>query len=180
MSGPAVILLGPMGAGKTSVGRELAARLDMQFADLDALIVEEAGRSIPEIFAADGEAGFRELEAGVLARALETHGGVLALGGGAVMTPASRDRLRGGPVVLLEVDDETVARRLGRGAGRPMLTGQDPLQRWRELSLERDPVYRELARWRVDARRGSSATVARTITDMLGEDLLARPEKERP
>lgn len=87
MTGPLAILIGPMAAGKTSVGRALASRLDVPFADLDALIVEADGRTIPEIFAADGEAAFRELEAATLARALQEHPGVLSLGGGAPCTP---------------------------------------------------------------------------------------------
>ncbi|MGP5079142.1 shikimate kinase [Brachybacterium alimentarium] len=177
--GPAVILLGPMGAGKTSVGRVLAARLEVPFDDLDAMIVAEAGRPIPEIFRTEGEPGFRELEAQMLARALKTCRGVLALGGGAAMHPASRELLRGGPLVLLEISPELAAVRLGRGCGRPLLAGDaDPMVRWRELALERDPVHQDLARWRIDAGRGSAAAVARGITDMMGQDLLAAPEKE--
>ncbi|MGP5087338.1 shikimate kinase [Brachybacterium tyrofermentans] len=181
MSGPAVILLGPMGAGKTSVGRELAARLDVPFDDLDAMIVAEAGRPIPAIFESEGEAGFRELEAAVLERALASCRGVLSLGGGAPLHPASRERLRGGPVVLLEIDERTATSRIGRGHGRPMLAGgADPMVRWRELARARGPVYRELARWSVDTGRGSAAYVARAITDMMGRDLLSLPEEENP
>ncbi|WP_193104440.1 shikimate kinase [Brachybacterium sp. FME24] len=179
MSGPAVILLGPMGAGKTSVGRELAARLDVHFDDLDAMIVAEAGRSIPAIFETEGENGFRELEAAVLAHALVSTRGVLSLGGGAVTQAHSRERLRGGPIVLLEIDEAVVASRLGRGRGRPMLAGdQDPMIRWRELAAQRYPIYRDLARWSVDAGRGSAASVARVITDIMGQDLLVGPEEE--
>ncbi|GAA1486066.1 shikimate kinase [Brachybacterium fresconis] len=182
MTGPAVILLGAMGAGKTSVGRELAARLDLPFDDLDAMIVAEAGRPIPDIFAHDGEDGFRRLEAAVLERALSASRGtrgVLSLGGGAVMAPESRERLRGGPIVLLEVEEQVAAVRLGRGHGRPMLAGgEDPMIRWRELAAERGPVYRELARWRIDAGRGTAPAVARAITDMMGQDLLSGPEEK--
>lgn len=178
--GPAAVLLGPMGAGKTSVGRELAARLEVPFDDLDAMIVAEAGRPIPEIFETQGEPAFRELEAQMLARALTTCHGVLALGGGAAMHPASRERLRGAPTVLLEIEETVAAGRLGRGAGRPMLSGQDPMTRWRELAFERGPVHRDLARWSVDAGHGSAAAIARAITDMMGQDLLAAPEEEKP
>ncbi|MDN5821771.1 MAG: shikimate kinase, partial [Brachybacterium sp.] len=99
MTGPLAILIGPMAAGKTSVGRALASRLEGPFADLDALIVEADGRAIPEIFADGGETAFRELEAATLARALEEHPGVLSLGGGAPLHPPSRERLRGAPVI---------------------------------------------------------------------------------
>ena len=123
MTGPLAILIGPMAAGKTSVGRALASRLEVPFADLDALIVEADGRSIPEIFAADGENTFRELEAATLARALLEHPGILSLGGGAPMHPASAERLRGGPVIWLDVDEAIAARRLAHGSGRPLLQG---------------------------------------------------------
>lgn len=179
MTGPIVILLGPMGAGKTAVGRELAARLQVGFADLDDLIVTGDGRSIPEIFAADAESGFRRIESETLARALAEHHGVLSLGGGAVMHPASREMLRERRVVLLEIDEHVAAHRIGRGHGRPMLAArEDPMVRWRQLAAERGPVYREVARWRVDAGRGTPAAVARAITDTLQQDLLPRTEEE--
>lgn len=183
MTGPLVILMGPMAAGKTAVGRSLAARLGVPFADLDALIVEADGRSIPEIFAADGEDAFRALEARVLAHALAEHEGVLALGGGAPMRAESAAALRGRPVVLLEVSEHVASRRLARGAGRPMLSGTDPMARWRELAAERGPTYRELAAHRVDAGRGSPAHVARTILRTLQLRPSAHPEtpeKETP
>ena len=178
MTGPRAILMGPMAAGKTSVGRALASRLGVAFADLDALIVEADGRTIPEIFAAEGEPAFRELEAAVLARVLTQHTGVLALGGGAPMHPASGELLRGRPVILLEVEEAVAARRLAHGRGRPMLSGQDPMARWRELAELRDPTYRELAAYRIDSGHGSSAHVARAIARVLQLDLPAAPEKE--
>lgn len=178
MTGPLAILIGPMAAGKTSVGRALASRLGVGFVDLDALIVAEAGRSIPEIFAAQGEPAFRALEADVLARTLREHDGVLSLGGGAPVHPASAELLRGRPVVLLEVDEQVAGRRLARGAGRPMLAGEDPLARWRELAALRGESYRDLAVCRVDSGHGSPAYVARTIITSLQLPLPDRPEKE--
>lgn len=178
MTGPLVILIGPMAAGKTSVGRALAARLRVDFADLDALIVEAAGRSIPTLFAEEGEPAFRELESQTLARALIDCDGVLSLGGGAPMHPASAELLRGLPVVLLEVEERIAARRLSYGAGRPMLQGRDPMARWRELAEERGDRYREVAAHRIDSGHGSPARVARTIIRSLQLPLPADPEKE--
>jgi len=177
---PAVVLIGPMAAGKTSVGRALASRLDLEFADLDVLIEARSGRSIPEIFETDGEAAFRDLEASVLVEALATHHGVLALGGGAAMRPASGELLRGGPIVWLRISDEAVARRISGGRGRPMLAGADALQRWRDVTAAREPVYRDLSRWQIDTDRGSPKAVARLITDMMEEDLLPVPKEKHP
>lgn len=178
MTGPLAILIGPMAAGKTSVGRALASRLEVPFADLDALIVDAAGCSIPEIFAAEGEARFREIEAETLARALTEHPGVLSLGGGAPLHPASRERLRGAPVIFLDIDESIAARRISHGSGRPMLQGEDPMARWRELTVERGPVYRELAALRIDSGHGSPSRVARAIITALQGDLTNHPEKE--
>ena len=177
MTGPLAIRIGPMAAGKTSVGRALASRLEVPFADLDALIVEADGRSIPEIFAADGENTFRELEAATLARALLEHPGILSLGGGAPMHPASAERLRGGPVIWLDVDEAIAARRLAHGSGRPLLQGEDPMGRWRELARERSPRYRELAALRIDAGHGSPARVARAILGTLQLEPRTRPDQ---
>lgn len=165
-----MILIGPMAVGKSSVGRELARRLEQPFHDLDALIVERAGRSIPEIFEAEGESGFRALEAQVLAESLETLTGVLALGGGAPLREESRERLRGLPVVLLEIDEDTVADRVRRSRGRPLLEGPDALQRWKEITGPRMPVYRSLARWTVTSGRVPPGAVARRIHELIREE----------
>ena len=181
MTGPLAILIGPMAAGKTSVGRTLASRVGVDFADLDALIVAADGRSIPEIFAADGEPALpavAERGPATLARALEEHSGVLSLGGGAPLHPASRELLRGRPVILLEIDETVASRRLTHGAGRPLLEGDDPLARWRELARLRSPIYRELATRHIDAGHGSPAHVARTIIRMLQLDQPSGTEKE--
>ena len=168
------ILIGPMAAGKTAVGRELARRLGEPFADLDALIVESAGKPIPRIFAEDGEEVFRDREARLLAEALATRSGVLALGGGAPMRPQSGALLRRCPVVLLEVDEETAGRRLRRGEGRPLLAGDDPMQRWREISAQRMPTYRDLSRWQVASGTRPPSAVARTMHQLI----LEHDEKE--
>lgn len=180
MTGPLAILIGPMAAGKTSVGRALAARLKVPFADLDALIVEADGRSIPEIFAADGEPAFRELEAEVLARALREHPGVLSLGGGAPLHPASRELLRGAPVIFLDIDESVAARRIAHGTGRPLLEGPDPMSRWRELAVQRGPDYRDLAALHIDSGHGTPARVARSILRALHPDSTSPPSSTPP
>jgi len=177
-AGPVAVLIGPMAAGKTSVGRALAARLGVPFADLDALIVQETGRSIPDIFRLEGEQAFRDREAAALVRALAHQRGVLSLGGGAPMHPRAAGTLAQRPVVLLEIDERTAARRLARGVGRPMLEGTDPVARWRELAASRAETYRGLATHRVDAGRGSPAQVARAIIDALQLQGPERPEEE--
>lgn len=168
MTGPVVILIGPMGAGKTSVGRRLARMLDLPFVDLDQRIVERAGgRSIPEIFSAEGERAFRVQEAEALADELEHGHGVLALGGGAPLDPGSQERLRGAPVALLEVEASAIAPRLRRGR-RPLLEAADPLQRWQEIASERLPIYRSLARWSIDTTHGSPSRHARLLAEQVG------------
>lgn len=178
MTGPVVVLIGPMAAGKTSVGRALAARLGVPFADLDALIVQEAGRTIPDIFADEGEPAFREREARSLVRAVAHQRGVLSLGGGAPMHAGAASTLRDLPVVLLEIDEETVSRRLAHGVGRPMLSGEDPMARWRELAAARSDTYRGLATHRIDAALGSPDRVALAIIDALQLQRPARPQEE--
>lgn len=164
---PAAVLIGPMAAGKTSVGRHLARLWHVPFADLDRVIEERSGCTIPELFAARGEDAFRELEAQTLRELLREHRGVLSLGGGAPLAPANREALQGHAVVLLEIDESAAADRLRGGRGRPLLSGRDPVLAWRGITHRRMPVYRELARYRVDAAHRSSAAVARALVRML-------------
>ncbi|MFE0475732.1 shikimate kinase [Streptomyces sp. NPDC058947] len=149
MSGPLVVLVGPMGVGKSTVGRLLAERLGVSYRDTDDDIVAEQGRTIAEIFVDEGEAAFRAVEARAVARALAEHDGVLALGGGAVLDPRTRALLAGRPVVFLDVDADEAVRRIGRDPGRPLLAG-DPRRHWRALAAARRPLYREVARAVVD------------------------------
>lgn len=174
--GPLAILIGPMASGKTSVGRELARLCDVGFRDLDHEIVARSGRSIPELFAADGEDGFRALEAEVLTDLLSEHTGVLSLGGGAPLVPISAAALSGRPVVLLEIDAAIAGRRLHGGSGRPLIAGDDPLARWASISAARMPAYRALARHTVDAGDGTAAEVAARIRALLAHGSLAHPD----
>ncbi|MFT4087074.1 MAG: shikimate kinase [Gordonia sp. (in: high G+C Gram-positive bacteria)] len=154
-----------MGAGKSTVGRELAALAGVEFIDTDVEIERRAGRRIPEIFAADGEAGFRALEAETVADVLSTHRGVVALGGGAVMTPAVREALSGHPVVYLKISADAGFARVA-GSDRPLLASDDPAAVYAGLLALRGPVYTDAARLVVDAHR-APAEVARDIESQL-------------
>lgn len=139
-----VVLIGMMGAGKTSVGRRLATLLDWSFVDSDAEIEEAAGMSIPDFFAAHGEADFRSGEARVIARLLKEPGQVLATGGGAFMNPETRDLIRQAAIsVFIKADLELLFERVSRRATRPLLQTADPKGTLARLIEERYPVYEE-------------------------------------
>jgi shikimate kinase len=166
---PKAVLVGLPGSGKTSAGRRLAAVLTVPFADSDDLIEQQAGRSVAEIFASDGEDGFRALEARVIAAALTTFPGVLSLGGGAVLAESTRAALResGVPIIHLTTRVATLTGRIGDGRSRPLLTG-DPASRLAVLAETREPLYREVATVVVDTERRSIRRVADVIADQLG------------
>jgi shikimate kinase len=140
-----IALVGMMGVGKSSVGRRLAALLDMPFYDADAAVEQAAGRSVPDIFADLGEAAFREGERRVIARLLEGPAHVLATGGGAFMNPETRRLIKSRAIsVWLKADLEILARRLARKADRPLLQGPEPpIAVLTRLAQERNPVYAE-------------------------------------
>jgi shikimate kinase len=133
-----------MGAGKTTVGGLVAARLGVPFLDSDAIIEERAGKPIPEIFVDDGEPHFRALERAAVADALVAHRGVLALGGGAILADETRALLRGYRVVFLSVELADVMHRVGMGVGRPLLA-VNPRATMRHLLEQRRPLYEEVA-----------------------------------
>lgn len=164
--GPAVILVGPMGVGKTTVGQLLAERLDVSCRDTDADIVARAGKPIADIFFDEGEEHFRALEREAVRAALETHQGVLALGGGAVMAQETRQLLVDRPVVFLEMGVAEAVRRTGLDAPRPLLV-VNPRQQWRKLMEERRPLYAEVARVVVDTQSRTPREVAEEILDAL-------------
>jgi shikimate kinase len=138
------VLVGPPGAGKTTVGTLVAARLGLPFRDTDADIEERAGKPIPDIFVEDGEPAFRALEAACVAAALDTFGGVLALGGGAVMNGVTQARLAGHTVVYLSVGIADAAARVGLNRDRPLLLG-NVRSRLKALLDERVPTYQKVA-----------------------------------
>ena len=141
---PRVVLVGPMGAGKTTVGSLLAEAWDVPLRDTDADVETATGRTISEMFVDEGEAWFREREHAAVVAALSEHRGVLALGGGAVLDARTRSALEGHTVVFLEVGLADATRRVGMGAGRPMLLG-NVRSRIKQLLDERLPVYRSVA-----------------------------------
>ncbi len=155
-----LVLVGPMGAGKTSVGRRVARRLSVPFIDTDKRIVAEHG-PIPALFAEHGEPHFRELERAAVATALR-EGGVVSLGGGAVTDAATRELLRDRPVVFLTVTADAVADRL-RGSSRPLLAQDDPLARWKAIFEERRPWYEEVATTTFDTSRRPMQRIADEI-----------------
>jgi shikimate kinase len=144
LGGRSVALVGMMGAGKSSIGRKLAARLNLPFADADAEIEKAAGMTIPDIFAKHGEPYFRSGETRVIARLLEEGPQVLATGGGAFMNPDTRARMREKAVTLwLKADFDVLFKRIRRRNDRPMLDTADPAETLRALIALRDPVYAE-------------------------------------
>ncbi|MEL5848614.1 MAG: shikimate kinase [Candidatus Igneacidithiobacillus chanchocoensis] len=157
--------MGPMGSGKSTIGRLLAARLRWQFVDSDARIVAATGVDIPTIFAIEGEAGFREREHRVLSDiAEEPEDIVLATGGGAILDPRNRRLLRQmGEVIYLEVSITEQRRRLRHDRQRPLLQVEDLRQRLEDLAAERTPLYKETAHWRVRGDNLRSDQVLRQI-----------------
>lgn len=165
---PRVVLVGLPGAGKSTSGRRLARMLGVAFADSDELVEAADGRPVTRIFAEDGEAAFRAREAAVIASALTDFDGVLALGGGALTTPATRALLAPGAVsvVVLTASVDTLTGRVGDARTRPLLTS-DPRGRLGSLATERGPVYEELATFTVDTNSRTPGQVASVIAARL-------------
>lgn len=167
MTSPAVVLIGPMGAGKTSIGKRVAKRLGVTFYDSDVAVVRAHG-PIDALFAAHGEERFRALEREAVHAGL-AQGGVVALGGGAVLDPETQAELAAHHVVLLTVSPHTVGSRI-RGSKRPLLHGEDPVARWREVYASRRDLYEQLADVTFDTSTGPLQAIVDAITDWVQEN----------
>ena len=164
-----IVLVGMMGSGKSTVGRALARRLGWRHLDSDEQVELRTGRTVPEIFASEGEAAFRAEESAALAQGLASGPGVvISVAGGAVLDPDNRRRLAdGGTVVWLRAGVDTLAARVGKGAGRPLL-GVDPAAALARLYEQRRPLYEELADFAVDVDASSPDEVVEEILERLG------------
>jgi shikimate kinase len=163
---PAVVLVGPMGVGKSTVGQLLAERLGVGYRDTDEDIVTEQGRSIAEIFVEEGEAAFRAIEKRAVRQALAEHDGVLALGGGAILDEDTRALLTGMRVVYLSMDVDEAVKRTGLNAARPLLA-VNPRKQWRELMEARRHLYEGVATAVVPTDGRTPEEVTRAALDAL-------------
>jgi shikimate kinase len=161
VTGPRVILVGPPGVGKTTIGTLLSERLGLPLRDTDADVEARTGRTVPDLFI-DDEQAFRALEAEAVAVALAEHTGILALGGGAVLAPSTRAGLKGQTVVFLSVELADAVRRTGLATARPVL-GLNPRATLRTLLAERRPVYEEVATVTVPTDGRTPAEVADAV-----------------
>jgi shikimate kinase len=164
---PPIILIGPPGAGKTSVGKALAKKLSLNFLDSDKVVEEKSGKSIPEIFITDGEPAFREMEKAVVIDLIESQDGVIALGGGSVMDlEVSKRLLPMANVVFLDVSISNAAPRVGFNRDRPLLLG-NPRQQWIALMEKRRSTYEALAKARVSTDNKKPVEVVEEIVKEL-------------
>lgn len=163
---PLVILIGPMGVGKSTVGRLVAQLLGVGFTDADEVVVDREGRAIGDLFVDRGEPYFRAVERQVTLELLQTHDGVLALGGGAPMQEEVGAALTGRPVVFLDVGIADAAKRIGFDTSRPLLA-VNPRATWVAMMNARRGTYEGLARWRVDTAGRTAEEVAAEVVDLV-------------
>jgi shikimate kinase len=168
VSPPVAVLIGPPGTGKTTIGGLLAGLLGVGYTDTDAAVEAVAGKPVSDIFVEDGEPAFRRLEQQAVAAALAGAGGVVGLGGGAVLAQDTRALLAGHRVVYLETGFPELAKRVGLDRPRPLLIGLNPRARLKALLEERQPVYAGLASMTVRTDDRDPAGIAAEIAGLLG------------
>ncbi len=165
---PNIYFVGLMGAGKTTVARQLSKRLKRRFLDTDHEIESRTGVKVPVIFEIEGEAGFRERETRLLEELAEQRNLLVATGGGIVLREENRRLMSSsGTVIYLDADPQLLYERTRRDVNRPLLQVQDPLARLRELFAQRDPLYRQVANMVVQTRQGSVSHLVRQIEEEL-------------
>lgn len=163
-----IFLIGPMGAGKTTIGRQIAKNLGVDFVDSDHEIEQRTGASIPLIFEIEGEEGFRRREREVIDDLTRRKGIVLATGGGAVLDTANRNHLAGrGTVIYLRASLDHLLKRTARDRNRPLLQTEDPRARLEGIIKIRDPLYREIADIIIDTDSNTVRSTVRMIEDQL-------------
>lgn len=176
-----IVLIGMPGSGKSTVGRSLARRMQLPFADSDTVIEQRLGCLIRDYFDREGEAAFRDVEQAVIDELTQGPPGVLATGGGAVLRPLNRQHLHErGTVIYLRSSPETLFRRLRHDTKRPLLQVDDPLARLRELYRERDPLYRRTAHFVVESARPSVQTLTSMVMMQLELAGIAAPAPRAP
>ena len=164
-----VFLVGPMGAGKSTIGRQLAQQLHLEFLDTDTEIEQRTGADIAWVFDVEGEDGFRKREETVINDLTQEHGIVLATGGGSIISSESRNRLSArGIVVYLETSIDKQFARTQRDRRRPLLQTDDPRETLVKLSEERNPLYEEVADFTIQTDDQSAKVVANKIIELLG------------
>ena len=165
---PNLVLVGPMGAGKTSIGKRLAVRLGLAFVDCDHRLEEVTGAAVPLIFECEGEAGFRARETALVADLMRGEGQLVATGGGAVLAPVNREHLKArGFVVHLQVSVDQQIERLARDRSRPLLAVGDKRARREAMAIERGPIYRDIADLSFDADGLAVAVAAERLGALL-------------
>jgi len=165
-----IFLVGPMGAGKSTIGAELARHLDFAFHDSDATIEERSGVPVSLIFEIEGEAGFRRREAAIIDELTQLPDIVLATGGGAVLDPENRKYLTGrGTVIYLHASVKQLLRRTANDRNRPLLQTDDPERKLTELMAEREPLYREVADLIVNTGNRTVGRIAKSIATQISQ-----------
>ncbi len=165
-----IFLVGPMGVGKSTIGKQLAVKVGLEFKDSDLEIQKRTGVDIPTIFEFEGEAGFRKREQAILDELTQQRGVVLSTGGGAVLDATSRQHLTArGIVIYLYCSPEQQFARTQKDRSRPLLQTENPLAKLQELMAQRDPLYRQVADYIISTERRNAAAVTKDIIQQISE-----------